>query len=176
MAESELLLTFAEVAVAFAGFASLVGILGRRTSSDHSLVLATRMRAMLVTSLLVTAFALLPLVISRYGGTGDSTWLISAVAMLVAVAGYMAWILITFRALGREISRNRFQRRIILPVLGATFLGLSVLCVLNVVLGSAALYISALMLLLAQGGFAFSLIVFSFLPRLPGKERAEGEE
>ena len=34
MPESDVLLTIAEVAVAFAGFASLVGVLGQRSSAD----------------------------------------------------------------------------------------------------------------------------------------------
>ena len=38
MSESDVLLTIAEVAVAFAGFASLVGVLGQRSSADRELV------------------------------------------------------------------------------------------------------------------------------------------
>ena len=44
MAESEVLFIIAEVAVAFAGFASLVGVLGQKVSRDDPRVLGTRMR------------------------------------------------------------------------------------------------------------------------------------
>ena len=162
--DSGLLIAFAEVAVAFAGFASLVSILGQRESVDHALVLSARMRTMLITSLLVTAFALLPLVISWYG---VEPWAISTIAQLVAVAAYLAWIVTTFRAMKVEVPPNWFQRRIILPTLNLTFLVLAVLLAVNTVLRSPAVYVTTLTLLLIQGGFAFSLIVFSFLPQLP---------
>jgi hypothetical protein len=170
MPELELLLTLAEVAVAFAGFASLVSILGQKTSADHSLVLGTRMRAMLLTSLLVTGFAFVPPVVSRYGVGERATWRLSNVLLLLAVAGYLVWIMTTFRALARERPPNPFQRRVILPVLNLTFLALAAVLLLNSIVASPALYITALMILLFQGGFAFALIVFSFLPRVGEKE------
>ncbi len=43
------------VAVAFAGFASLVSILGRRSSRDDPRINAVRMRSMILYSLLVVA-------------------------------------------------------------------------------------------------------------------------
>jgi hypothetical protein len=163
--DSELLIVFAEVAVAFAGFASLVSILGQREAVDHPMVLSARMRTMLVTSLLVTGFALLPLVVSWYG---LDPWRISTIAMLVTVAVYLVWILTIFRALRAEVPANWLQRRVILPTLNLTFLALAVLLVLNTVLLSPGVYATTLAILLFQGGFAFSLIVFSFLPQLPG--------
>lgn len=176
MPESELLLTYAEVAVAFAGFASLVSILGQRTSADHQLVLSARMRTMLVTSLLVTAFSLFPLIVSRYGAGPTLIWLISTVVLLVATVAYLVWILGAFRSLRQNVPPNRFQRRVILPVLYLTFLALAAVLVANTVVRSPALYITALSLMLFQGGFAFALIVFSFLPRLPMGARASEEE
>ena len=56
--DSDLLLTFAEVAVAFAGFASLVSILGQRSSPDDLRATSVRMRAMILYSLLVVGFSL----------------------------------------------------------------------------------------------------------------------
>jgi uncharacterized membrane protein len=167
MAESELLLTFAEVAVAFAGFASLVSILGQRSSVDHALVLGARMRAMLLSSLLVTGFALLPPVISWYGATPGSTWLISTLALLLVVVLYLAWFVRALRTLSRHVGTNRFQRYVIMPVLSVIFGGLLSVLVVNTVFRSPALYVTALTLLLSQGGFAFALIVFSFLPGAP---------
>jgi hypothetical protein len=176
MPESELLLTYAEVAVAFAGFASLVSILGQRASADHSLVLSARMRTMLVTSLLVTAFALFPLIVFRYGARPTAVWLLSTVVLLIATVAYLVWILRAFRSLRRHVPPNRLQRRVILPVLYLTFLTLVIVLVANTMVRSPALYITALSLLLFQGGFAFALIVFSFLPRLPTEARASDED
>ncbi len=68
MSESDVLLTIAEVAVAFAGFASLVGVLGQRSSADDPRVIGLRMRGMLLSSLMVVAFS-----ISLFEGCADPT-------------------------------------------------------------------------------------------------------
>ena len=52
MQQSELLFSIAEVAVAFAGFASIVGALGRRYSRDDPRLDSFRLRTMLSASLL----------------------------------------------------------------------------------------------------------------------------
>ena len=74
MPESDVLLTIAEVAVAFAGFSSLVGILGQRSSLDDPRVLGVRMRAMLLSSLVVVAFSILPVALGRYAATSELVW------------------------------------------------------------------------------------------------------
>ena len=66
MPEVDILLTTAEVAVAFAGFASLVTILGRGSSQVDPRVIALRFRGMLTNSLLVVAFSMIPLVLFHY--------------------------------------------------------------------------------------------------------------
>lgn len=53
MPEVDILLTTAEVAVAFAGFASLVTILGRRSAHVDPRITELRFRGMLTNSLLV---------------------------------------------------------------------------------------------------------------------------
>ena len=74
MQDSDLLLTISEVAVAFAGFASLVSVLGQRSSRDDVRVSSIRMRAMVLYSLLVVAFSLLPFVLNRYGLSEVAVW------------------------------------------------------------------------------------------------------
>jgi hypothetical protein len=174
MAESALLETLAEVAVVLVGFASLVSIFGQRSSFDHALTLGARMRAMVLTSLLVTGFALLPLLVSSYGASPGTTWSICAAALLVAVAGYVAWFVTAVRTLRRGTPGTRLQKRVIMPVLILSFIALGVLLIVNIVVGSPALYLTALSLLLFQGGFAFSLIVFSFLPHRTEEDRPGG--
>lgn len=60
LSESEILLTVSELSVAFAGFASLASILGRRLSKDDPRVDAGRLLNMLIVSLSLTALALVP--------------------------------------------------------------------------------------------------------------------
>jgi len=67
MINSDLLQTFSEIAVAFAGFASLISLLGR----SSQFIDGSRLLGMVRTSLLVTGFALFPLVLHAAGILGD---------------------------------------------------------------------------------------------------------
>lgn len=168
MPETEILLTVAEVAVAFAGFASLVSILGRGTSADDPRVLSIRMRAMLLTSLLVVGFSLVPVLLGSYGASPRVAWVASSVSLLLATLAYYRWLQKGIVTLGRAgLTPSRLQRRVIIPTLLATLGVVSLLLVVNAQLAIPAIYLTALVLLLFQSGFAFSLIVFSFLPRIP---------
>jgi hypothetical protein len=64
---ADLLLTTAEIAIAFAGFASIVSVLGRGRSSDDSRLDALRLRAMLESALTVVVFALAPFIPNAFG-------------------------------------------------------------------------------------------------------------
>jgi hypothetical protein len=163
--ESEVLLTIAEVAVAFAGFASLVGILGHQESADHAMVLSFRMRGMLLTSLLSVAFALVPIILGEYGLGTRAVWAVSSVLLLGSTLLYVRWMLGVFREMGRAgVKTNPFQRRVVLPVLLLSLAVLVAILVVNVLLAKPGVFLTALAILLFQSGFAFSLIVFSFLP------------
>ncbi len=74
MVLSESLSLVAELAIALAGFASLVAIIGRRQGRDTAVVDAIRLRWMLEISLLTSAFALLPLLPFHAGLSENSTW------------------------------------------------------------------------------------------------------
>jgi hypothetical protein len=177
VSEPDVFLTIAEVAVAFAGFASLVGILGHRISADDPLVLGVRMRAMLLSSLTVVAFSIFPVILDRYGVSSDVVWTASSLVLFVVAAGYVSWFTASLNALGQaEISTTRFQRVVILPTLLVTSAILGVLLVANVALANPGIYLTALAVLLFQSGFTFCLIVFSFLPRVdPIYGRAPGD-
>jgi hypothetical protein len=86
---SEILQTFAEVGVAFAGFASLISLLGR----SSEVIDATRLLGMVRTSLLVTGFSLLPFVRHALGMQPATAWRVSA-ALLLVTSGthtYFTW-------------------------------------------------------------------------------------
>lgn len=84
MTESDILLTVAELAVAFGGFATLAGVLGKPRSADAAYMNAARLRGMLESALLALAFALLPFVPLLFGVGQDASWRLSAAAFLVA--------------------------------------------------------------------------------------------
>ena len=87
MENEDLLLTIAEVAVAFAGFASIVSVLGRRSSDTPEHINALRMRGMILSSLLAVAFSLLPFLLHGYGLTGGVLWRTSSAVLLLASTG-----------------------------------------------------------------------------------------
>ena len=84
MAESDILLTVAELAVAFAGFATLAGILGQPRSADAALMNASRLRGMLESALVALAFALAPFVPYLFGFSEEVTWRVAAAGFSAA--------------------------------------------------------------------------------------------
>lgn len=84
MSESDILLTVAELAVAFGGFATLAGILGKPRSTDAAYMNAARLRGMLESALLALTFALAPFVPFLFGLGQTTSWRISAVAFFAA--------------------------------------------------------------------------------------------
>lgn len=177
MPESDVLLAFSEVSVAFAGFASLVSILGRGTSLDDPRVLSVRMRAMLLTSLLVVAFSLFPILVFGYGANLGVVWVVSSVVLLASSLYYYTWLRGAIMALGRAgLTPSKFQRKVIIPTLQLTLWTVATLLIVNAVVAMPAIYLTALALLLFQSGFAFCLIVFSFLPRVDDSPRRPGQD
>ena len=173
--EADLLLTVAEVAVAFAGFASLVGILGQRSARDDPRVLGARMRGMVLFSLLAVFFALLPILLARYGLDDVLVWRTSSALFAFALASVGVWLIWTVSRLIRlGIRRGPLQRRLIPAVLLTAIPGGVVVLLSNALLVPpdhlAAIYLTALGLDLFLSAFAFSLILFSFLPRLDSIE------
>jgi hypothetical protein len=165
--ETDTLLTVAEVAVAFAGFASLVSILGRGTSDADPRILSVRMRAMLISSLLVVGFSLVPVIMHGYGMPTHNSWVVSSVLLLVTNLVYYWWLQQAILTLGRAgLTPSAFQRAVIIPTLLLKLLAVSFLLLAHVFVAMPAIYLTARALLLLQSGFAFCLIVFSFLPRI----------
>lgn len=165
--DSELLLTLAEVAVAFAGFASLVSILGRRSARDDSRINSIRMRAMVLYSLMVVAFSLVPFFLQRYGLSDPAIWRASSALFAGSVAVTAIWLVRqVLRARSLELSSRRpFVIAIAVPIPTLTIAALLLAANISVIAPAfaAAVYLTGLGLLLFLAGFAFSLIIFSFL-------------
>ena len=89
----------------------------------------------------------------------------SSVALLGATVAYGRWLQQSILTLGRAgLTPSRLQRRVVIPTLLITLAVVSLLLLANVAVAVPAVYLTALTLLLFQSGFAFSLIVVSFLP------------
>ncbi len=162
MEDRDLLLTSAEVAVTFAGFASLVAIFGSRTSRDGLHIDANRLRTMVVCSLLVVALALFPFVPFRYGMPDAIVWRISSGALLAAVVWLVLRIARDYRAVTAAGIRLSLFIRVLNSGLVFVPMGLAVLNVLGVFEASApANYLVSLLSLLALAGVQFARLIDS---------------
>jgi hypothetical protein len=162
--EVDILLTTAEVAVAFAGFASLVTILGRRSSQVDPRFIALRFRGMLTNSLLVVAFSMIPLVLFNYGLGGTIVWRLSSA--LLALAGGINFVSLFLH--GRSLLTGVVPISPVRVVVTFGQFGLAeVVLVLNAsgvtepIAGAA--YLTGLLLFLSIAGFAAAWLFVTFI-------------
>ena len=167
MEHSDTLLTLAEIAVAFAGFASLIGLLGR--SSDF--LDGSRLVGMVRTALLVAGFAVAPLVPHALGLSEGTAWRVSG-ASFFAVNGVVTFF--SWRVLYRAWKAGLWTMRVgyfTFPMgLAGLCLALASCLVASPSL-AAGLYLSSLVSLLTISGVLF-LGVFTSLVRGRGDPRA----
>jgi hypothetical protein len=161
---SDLLLTSAEVAVTFAGFASLVSIFGGRTSRDGAHIDRNRLRTMLVCSLAVAALCFVPFVPQQYGLAEATSWRLSSVALLAAILGLVARVARDYRAVREAGIRLSLGIRILNSGL---LLGPLLLAIANVAGWSGTYtsghYLVCLLALLALAGVQFARMIDSLV-------------
>ena len=92
---SEILLTLAEVAVAFVGFAGIASVFARRLDSAPQAVVAVRLRGMVDAGLVACFAAVLPLIIASYPMSTSASWRLSSLVFAVA------WSLVFLNAQAR---------------------------------------------------------------------------
>ncbi len=79
----DLLQTFAEVAVAFAGFSALVSVFDRRVENDDPRIRHYRVRVMVEYSLCVVVFSFVPYLLNATLGSEELGWRISSGALAI---------------------------------------------------------------------------------------------
>jgi hypothetical protein len=166
LVETDDLFTIAEIAVALAGFSAVIGVLGSRADRSDAQVDALRLQAMLESSLMVAFFALVPVLVTRFGVGTPSSWRISSVLFLLFA------IPLEFLALSRtknmrDMTLARFNINTVnwCLSLGADLIMLVVLLGL---VGShaGAFYLLAILALLTMSGLLFIQFAAStFVPR-----------
>ncbi len=158
------MLTIAEVAVAFTGFASLVSVLSSPSTQDHPIVQSIRFRGMVMLSLTVVAFSLVPFIPFQLGVSPTVSWRISsALFFFSALAGAINGA--RHVAIGRATvgSPKGGSVRLVI-VLGAIAVALLLLGANTLGFTAAAapgVYAAALLLLLFNSGIAFAALLFS---------------
>lgn len=170
MAESEVLLTTAEVAVAFAGFATLASLLGRRYSRDDPRLDALRLMNMLDSGLLVVAFSLFPHLPAYFGASEPAVWRLSSLAFLGAGVA-LAW---RIQRRSRRTARTGLRTWNLFAAFNWLASSVAILALalngLAVFPGALfALYLTALFLALFVSGAQFSRVIGSVLS-LPDPE------
>jgi hypothetical protein len=170
--DSDSLTVMAELAIALAGFASLVAIVGQRLSRDSPAVQATRLRAMLESSLLTGAACVIPLIAAKSPMPLATVWRGSSAALMVAMA-----LLLAHHLRLRRSSPDRSYQSPRWWLITAACLQLSAMLVLGLntvglVPWNEAAYLFAPAALLIYAGLLFLQIVVSFLSETPGEPAA----
>ena len=150
MEPGDTLLTIAEIAIALAGFASLISVIGRRTSEHARATGSLRLRLMLEVSFRNAAFALLPLPFIGLGPSDETLWRTFSGIYLVVTT-----IHVTMRVRSAEADSERLLGSPSLIVFGFTVVA-SVANVLG--LGGEhafSLYLTNILLGLGSGGLMF---------------------
>ncbi len=159
MQYSDLLQTFAEIAVAFAGFASLIGLFGRSSDSAQKVRLIGMVRA----ALLATAFSLVPFVPLALGAQEVTAWRIAA-GLFLLVSGTNT--LFVWRRIYQMWRGGDLKLRVgyfTIPM-AAVHLGLAgAACVSTSSERSAGLYIASVAGLLAVSGVLFFGVLSTFI-------------
>lgn len=165
MEYGDVLLTLAEVSVAFAGFAGVVSVFGRNDPSSWSFADRSRFYSLVSTSLAVVFLSVIPFGLAALHISAATVWRIASGLLVV----YLAASLIVWRQQFRSASKQE-RSAVSLPVLwgvvlcDVVILGLQVY---NMTLGaSIGPYLICLILLVGQAAFYFArLLVLSFRAR-----------
>jgi hypothetical protein len=161
MNDAGALLTIAEVAATFAGFAALVTLFGRRrvaASAVHDLL---RLRLVIGMSVVALLAALIPVALDGYGLGAQLTWRIGAVVFILLIVFVIASFVASYNSVKGSFPPDRLALSI------ALVLGFFVLAGLIAIASGLAdnrsygFYVSALIGTLAQAAFVFLRLVES---------------
>jgi hypothetical protein len=159
---TDTLLSMAEIAAAFAGFAALVSVIRRGSSqladAAHDLL---RLRLVISSSVTGVATALIPVGLAGYGLDPELTWRLAALIFLIFDNGIIAGFVNAYQPV-----RGTFPPDRIAVVLVGFLEVLEQLSLLAVLFGFAfgnapALYVTALIANICQAGFIFARFVAS---------------
>jgi hypothetical protein len=162
MQDTELLLSLAEIAGVFVGFAALISVRSGGANEAHQVVF---IRWVVTMGVWVVIAALAPVIVSRYGVTGHELWLVCSLLGLVLFLGL--WIANERTTEGREINAAYTRAQTVGTIaFNLAFVVPTFAALVLVVLGlfpdqELALYLTAVGLVLSLGAFTLLLLVVS---------------
>ena len=155
----DVLLTFAEVAAAFAGFSAIAGIFSGR-SREIARQDAERLRAVILNSILVLIASFSPLLISRYGVDESKVWWIAS--LIALPCNWIVAILLTHLGVKTKLWR---ADKIYASVSFTLEIPVELTLILNVfgifAAAAPALYMTFIFLVLLQSAVAFATLLHS---------------
>jgi O-antigen/teichoic acid export membrane protein len=162
MPNTDTLLSLAEICAAFAGFAALVSVLGRRSDqlaeAVHDLL---RLRLVISSSVAGVAAALIPVGLAGYGIEPEVAWRLAAVGFLIFDNGIIMSFVRAYRPVQGAFRPDHLAVGVcaLLEVIEQVSL---IAIVVGLSFGSAsALYVTALIANICQAGFIFVRFVGS---------------
>ena len=151
--------TLAEVAVGFAGFASIAVLFRRRDRGEWSSYDALRYRAMLFNSLFACAFALLPTLVMPLQLQSSILWASCSGLLLVYVVWRSVSVFPSARRGGAPLNR-------VIPILAIVTILLQVANIVGIPLNRGpALYLLGVGALIFMAGYNFFHLVSVAAPR-----------
>ncbi|MFC5788370.1 hypothetical protein EDM22_13070 [Agromyces tardus] len=164
--DTDLFVHFAEIAGIFVGFGALIGLRSTRVTDLHDVVY---LKSVLALGVWVVIFALLPIVVSRYGVDDHALWLSCAAAALViwVVGVFGLNRMAEWRAFNRSQDLEPVDR--FFPVIGLPLHLITAGSLVLIVIGirpaiDEALYVTALCAGIVFGGYALLVSVLSRPP------------
>lgn len=165
MPQFDVLALVAELAVAIAGFASLVGLVGQWQGRDAASVDTMRLRSMIETSLLAAGLALLPRLPYEAGLSVEGSWRASGAVFALAALLFSARLLRRTRGVEARTRSYRLTRGwgLIVGAIQLSSLALLGASAFGFYPRPAAAYLFALYAYLAMAGMLFLRFVASVL-------------
>jgi hypothetical protein len=159
---TDTLLSLAEIAAAFAGFAALVSVI-RRTSDQpaeavHDLL---RLRLVISSSVAGVAAALIPVGIAGYGLNVDLTWRLAALIFLIFDNGIIVSFIGGYKPVRGTFPPDRLAVTLVSFLEVVEQASLAVVILGFTVENAPALYVTALIANICQAGFIFVRFVGS---------------
>jgi hypothetical protein len=160
----DILLTLAEVAVGFAGFASIASVL----SGQRSIVARLRLQMMLLYSFLVLFLSLLPVAATRSGLAPEISWRAACAALAVFTFAILLWPLRRGSAAARAsgVPHSRWNGFFLLLQIGPVLL--CTVSSLGAFPGRApAIFVGSLIALLLIAAIVFGRLVLGLVTDSP---------
>lgn len=168
MNEFELLLVIAQLAVAFAGFASLASAFGDRARPEETRVDAGRLTNMLIVSLCTGMLALAPTIPALFGVAENLLWRSSAVVAVLTMALFTPGAVMRTRRMKQYAGFNNPSNVVNFALAAVAALGF-ILCASGIpALNPSASYVAGLIALLLICAIVFFRVIVSLLrPHAP---------